>query len=151
MRTAMSRRAGRIALRSVLALATSLAIDHVQTRRRSPASESAVTRLAEQVASFDHDLSHDAERTTRRIARVAARLEGDLDDFCLLEARLSRAVCRVEAATDHSVSDEEFADLAEWLGILRVRPALEQLSNAHPDLGRRTTRLDRSRNEFPAA
>jgi hypothetical protein len=152
MQPILIRRTGRIALRSVLALAASLAIDRVEARRRSPTSGSAVGRLAGPVAKFDQGLAHDAERITRRIARLAARLEGDLDAFCLLEARLRRAVCRVEVATDHSVSDEEFADLAEQLGIHRVRPALEQLTSAHPDLGRRTTaRLDRSRGEFPAA
>lgn len=151
MQPILIRRAGRIALRSVLALAAGLAIDRVEARRRSPTSGTAVARLAEQVAKFDQGLAHDTERITRRIARLAALLEHDLDHFCLLEARLRRAICRVEATTDRSVSDEEFADVAEWLGILRVRPALEQLTVAHPDLGRRTTRLDRSRSQFPAA
>lgn len=151
MQTDMVRRAGRIALRSVLAVATSLAIDRIEARRQSPMTAPPITRLAERVAAFDHRLAHDSARITRRIMSHAARLEHDLDDFCLLEARLRRAITRVEATTDHSVSDEEFADFAEWLGILRVRPALEQLTLAHPDLGRRSTQLGASRDQFPAA
>jgi hypothetical protein len=151
MQTILIRRAARIALPSVLAVATSLAIDRINTRCRPPTTTHAVTRLAEHVATFDHSLAHDAERITRRIVSLARRLEHDLDDFCLLEARLRRAVTRVEATTDQSVSDEEFADLAEWLGILRVRPALEGLTTAHPDLGRRTTPIEFSRDKCPAA
>lgn len=151
MQTAMIRRMGRIALRSGLAVAISLAIDRVEVRRRSPATARVVARLAEHVAAFDPDLAHDSARITRRIVGLAIRLEHDLDDFCLLESRLRRAICRVEAATDHRVSDELFADLAEWLGIMRVRPALEQLTMAHPDLGRRSTLLDFSHDQFPAA
>jgi hypothetical protein len=49
------------------------------------------------------------------------------------------------------VGDELFADLAEWLGILRVRPALEQLATAHPDLGRRSAVLAFSSDQSPAA
>src|SRR5574341_717219 len=148
MQTVIIRRAGKIALRSVLALATSLAIDRIEARRRSPTTAPVVTRLAEHLAAFDHGLAHDAERLTRRIVSLAARLEHDLDDFCLLEARLRRAICRFEATTDHAVSDEEFADLAEWLGIMLVRPALEQLTIAHPDLGRRATQFTTSRDRF---
>jgi hypothetical protein len=151
MQTLMIRRAGRIALKSILAVATSLAIDRIEARRRAPANAPLVTRLPEHVATFDPDLAHDSARITRRIISLAARLEHDLDDFCSLEARLRRAICRVEAVTDQSVSDEEFADLAEWLGIMRVRPALEQLTTAHPDLGRRTTPTAFSQERFPAA
>jgi len=151
MRTILIRRAATIALQSVLVVAFSLTIDRMEARRKSPATPGAVGRLAEDVAAFDLGLAHDAERITRRIVRLAACLEHDLDDFCLLEARLRRAVTRVEATTDQSMSDEEFADLAEWLGVLRVRPALEGLTTAHPDLGRRTTPTAFSQGQFPAA
>jgi len=151
MQTILIRRARRIALWSIPAVAFSLAIDRIAARRRSPTTAPVVTRLTEHLATFDHGLAHDADRITRRIVSRAARLEHDLDDFCLLEARLRRAVTRVEATTDHSVSDEEFADLAESLGVLRVRPALEQLATAHPDRSRRTTPTAFSRDQFPAA
>lgn len=151
MQTVMIQRARRIALWSIPAVAFSLAIDRIAARRRSPTTTPVVTRLTEHVAGFDHGLAHDAARITQRIVRLAARLEHNLDDFCLLEARLRRAITRVEATTDQSVSDEEFADLAEWLGVLRVRPALEGLTTAHPDLGRRTTPTAFSRDQFPAA
>jgi hypothetical protein len=150
MRTAMIWRAGRIAMPSVLAVAFSLTIDRIEARRKSPGTPGAVGRLAEDVAAFDHGLAHDSTRITRRIVGLAARLEHDLDDFCLLEARLRRAITRVEAITDQSVSDELFADLAEWLGILRVRPALEGLTKAHPDLARRSNWLPASRDQLPA-
>ena len=151
MQTVLLPSAGRNALRSVLAVATSLAIDRNDAGHRSPGTAPVVARLAEHVSAFDHGLAHDSARITRRIVTLSARLEHNLDAFCALEARLRRAVARVEAATDQSVDDELFADLAEWLGIMRVRPALQQLAMAHPDLGRRSTLLDFSQDRFPAA
>ena len=151
MPTVTFRPAARDLLLSAVAVVAGLAVARGQAHRPCPEAAHGVARLARQVATFESDLAHDATRTTARIVRLAGRLEHDLDDFCSLEARLRRAICRVEAATDHSVSDELFADLAEWLGILRVRPALEQLTTAHPDLGRRSTSLAYSRDQFPAA
>ncbi len=151
MPTVTLRRAASSPLWSALAVVARLAVNRDPARRHSTEATHAVARLGGHVATFDPDLAHHSARITGRIVGLAARLEHDLDDFCLLEARLRRAITRVEAVTDQSVSDELFADLAEWLGILRVRPALEQLTTAHPDLGRRSTSLASSRDQSPAA
>jgi len=151
MPTAILRRAGTEALRRALATVAGLAVDRGQARRRSRDAAPSVAWLAGHVATFDPALAHDSDQITRRIVRLAAQLEPKLDRFCLLEARLRRAISRVEATTDHSVTDEQFADLADWLGILRVRPALQQLTMAHPDLGRRAALLDLAPDPCPAA
>jgi hypothetical protein len=151
MPTATPGRAARNLLRSALAVAAGLGVGRDQARRPSIEGTDAVARLAGQVATFDPDLARDSARLAGRIVCLAAYLEHELDGFCLLEARLRRVICRVEAVTDQSEGDELFADLAGWLGILRVRPALEQLATAHPDLGRRSTVLAFSSDHSPAA
>ncbi len=151
MLTTMLRHTGKAALRAALATVADLATARSQPPNRPQDVAPSVARLAAHVATFDPKLAHDVDRTTRRVVGLAAQLEPELDRFCLLEARLQRAISRVEAITDQSVTDELFADFAERLGIMRVRPALEQLTMAHPDLGRRSALLDFVPDQSPAA
>jgi hypothetical protein len=99
-----------------------------------------VAALAAEITVIDSELGEELRRTTRRIVTLVRLLEPVLRHFAQLERRLERTLGQVEEVTGQEVSDELRDRLAGRLGILRVRPALERLSQVHPDaLGESST------------
>ncbi len=90
-------------------------------------------RLAAKVASIDPELGKQLRQVSARVARQARVLEDELHRLRPLEARLEQVVRQVEDTSDEEVDDELFERLAERFGLLRVRPALQRLEQAHPD------------------
>jgi hypothetical protein len=91
-------------------------------------------RLAAQVALIDPELGNELRQVTGRIARLARTLEGELHRLRPLETRLEQVVREVEDSSGGEEVDEElFERLAERFGLLRVRPVLQRLEQAHPD------------------
>ncbi len=103
-----------------------------------------VAALMVEISVIDSDLGDELRRTTRRLVALVRLLEPVLRHFAQLELRLERTIAQVEEVTGQEVSDELRNRLAGQLGILRVRPALERLSQVHPDA------LDESNTDVPA-
>jgi hypothetical protein len=118
-------------------LITSMTLGASNERRGPPRLHGTrwrTARLAAKVALIDPELGKELRQVTGRIARLAGSLERELHRFRPLEARLEEVVRQIE---DHpaegAVDDELFERLADRFGVLRVRPALQRLENAHPD------------------
>lgn len=122
----------------------------IQQRRRGHESlmlgrmVNPVAALVAEIAVIDAELGDELRRTIRRIVVLVRLLEPVLRRFAELELRLERTIAQVEEVTGQEVSDELRDRVAGRLGILRVRPALERLGRAHPDV------LDASNADVPA-
>jgi DNA-binding transcriptional LysR family regulator len=103
-----------------------------------------VAAMVAEIAVIDAELGDELRRATRRIITLVRLLEPVLRHFAQLELRLERIIAQIEDASGQEVSDELRDRVAGRLGILRVRPALERLGRAHPDV------LDKSSADVPA-
>jgi hypothetical protein len=102
-------------------------------RRASAPTDAATAALAAQVDRIDPTLARDLRWVSRSVVAVVGVLEGLLERFRDLEARLDRARCQVEDGRGTEVDDELFNRLAQRLELWPVREALQRLQDAHPD------------------
>jgi hypothetical protein len=92
-----------------------------------------VAALVAEVCVIDPELAGELRQTVRRIVTLVRALEAELRRFAELEVRLIRAIRQVEVKSGQEVDDGLFERVVGWLGVLRVRPALDRLEQAYPD------------------
>ena len=107
-------------------LDTPTAVDFSGQRRQSH-------HLAARVAAVDPQLERQLRRASGRIIALATALERELRRFRPLEQRFEQVAGQVEDISAEDADEELFECLAERFGVLRVRPALQRLQDAHPD------------------
>lgn len=107
-------------------------------RRRRPPTPSAddIGELLARLTSIDPSLVRDSRRVSRSVVALAGLLEVELSRFRNVENRIDGAVGQLEATTGVGLDDGQLTRLARRLGVLNVRPALQRIERAHPDVSK---------------
>ncbi|HZD01928.1 MAG TPA: hypothetical protein VFA46_17560 [Actinomycetes bacterium] len=90
--------------------------------------------VAELVAAADAELVAELAATAAQVDTEVTALTATLTRFAALEIRLQHTAERVEERTGRQIDDEEWSRLADRLGVSSIRPLLERLAQAHPDV-----------------
>jgi hypothetical protein len=122
---------------TALARIAFLVASNTSDQRHQPAvpghPRSQTAQLAAQVAAIDPRLERQLRRVSGRIAALAMALDAELRRYRPLEQRFEQVAAQVEDDSAEDTDGELFECLAERFGVLRVRPALQRLQDAHPD------------------